>query len=310
MLSRLSAVVASILVHQVHFLCTANSQGVKPVPGLENLPRSFWRELSSPFTEVYEEDNFATETGATPEPRPFFEDPESNITVQLGAQVYMHCRVQNLQKNLKVSWVRRRGEEYRLLTIGLDTYASDSRFSLAFEDPNDWRLLLRSATERDAGLYECQISSHPPLIRMVHLTVSVPRVEIVDEHGATTGDKFYKAGSTIELKCVVSNIPQPTGYVTWRHGTRTLNYDTTRGGISVKTDMGSAGAVSRLYIANANKKDSGNYSCALADVAAVTVVSVHVLNGENPAAMQHGGSGCSRAPLILIILATLSSFLR
>ncbi|KAF7401398.1 hypothetical protein HZH68_007218 [Vespula germanica] len=64
------------------------------------------------------------------------------------------------------------------------------------------------------------------------LGVEVPRVEIVDERGATTGDKFYKAGSTIELKCVVSNIPQPTGYVTWRHGSRALNYDTTRGGIS------------------------------------------------------------------------------
>lgn len=47
--------------------------------------------------------------------------------------------------------------------------------------------------------------------------------------------------------------------------------------------MGAAGAVSRLYIANANKKDSGNYSCALADVAAATMVSVHVLNGMLPA---------------------------
>lgn len=43
--------------------------------------------------------------------------------------------------------------------------------------------------------------------------------------------------------------------------------------------MGASGAISRLYIANANKKDSGNYSCALADVAAATTVSVHVLNG-------------------------------
>ncbi|KAH0955303.1 hypothetical protein HN011_003101, partial [Eciton burchellii] len=182
-------------------------------------------------SRVYDVDGFVTETGGTPEPRPFFEDPESNITVQLGAQVHMHCRVQNLQNSLKVSWVRRRGEELHLLTIGLDTYASDSRFSLAFEKPNDWRLLLRSATERDAGLYECQVTAHPPLIRTVHLAVSVPKVEIVDEHGATAGDKFYKAGSTIELKCVVSNIPQPTGYVTWRHGSRTLNYDTIRGGI-------------------------------------------------------------------------------
>ncbi|KOX77205.1 hypothetical protein WN51_10295 [Melipona quadrifasciata] len=74
----------------------------KPFPGLENLPRSFWHELSSPFTEVYEVESFATEAGGTPEPRPFFEDPESNITVQLGAHVYMHCRVQNLQDTLKL----------------------------------------------------------------------------------------------------------------------------------------------------------------------------------------------------------------
>ncbi|XP_076388433.1 opioid-binding protein/cell adhesion molecule [Megachile rotundata] len=311
MLSRFSAVVASILVHQLHVLWAATSLGAKPFPGLENLPRSLWHELSSPFTEEYEVKSFVTETSGTPEPKPFFEDPESNVTVQLGAKVYMHCRVQNLQDALKVSWVRRRGDELHLLTFGTDTYSNDARFELAFEKPNDWRLLLSSVTERDGGLYECQVSAHPPLIRTVHLTVSVPRVEIVDEHGATAGDKFYKAGSTIELKCVVSNIPQPTGYVTWRHGSRTLNYDTTRGGISVKTDMGASGAISRLYIANANKKDSGNYSCALPDVAAATTVSVHVLNGENPAAMQHGGGRNQTAAFILIVLSTLlSSFLR
>jgi len=53
-----------------------------------------------------------TETGGTPEPRPFFEDPESNITVQLGAQIYMHCRVQNLQNTLKVSYICFHLQEY------------------------------------------------------------------------------------------------------------------------------------------------------------------------------------------------------
>ena len=66
-----------------------------------------WYFLSRLFLfwsiQVYEVESFATETGGTPEPRPFFEDPESNITVQLGAQVYMHCRVQNLQDTLKVN---------------------------------------------------------------------------------------------------------------------------------------------------------------------------------------------------------------
>lgn len=59
----------------------------------------------------------------------------------------------------------------------------------------------------------------------------VPKVEIVDERGLRTSDKFYKSGSTIELKCVISKIPQPTSYVTWKHGLRMLNYDTSRGGI-------------------------------------------------------------------------------
>nr|CAD7577878.1 unnamed protein product [Timema californicum] len=58
----------------------------------------------------------------------------------------------------------------------------------------------------------------------------VPRVDIVDERGDSIPDKFYKAGSTIELRCEVSEVPHPS-YVTWRHGTRMLNYDTSRGGI-------------------------------------------------------------------------------
>lgn len=48
---------------------------------------------------------------------------------------------------------------------------------------------------------------------------------------------------------------------------------------SVKTDLHTGRAVSRLYIANANRHDSGNYTCALGDFAKVTV-SVHVLNGK------------------------------
>lgn len=70
-----------------------------------------------------------------------------------------------------------------------------------------------------------------PFSLFLFVSFPVPRVEIVDERGLRTPDKFYKAGSTIELKCVISKIPQPTSYVTWKHGLRMLNYDTSRGGI-------------------------------------------------------------------------------
>lgn len=59
----------------------------------------------------------------------------------------------------------------------------------------------------------------------------MPKVEIVDERGRPLQDKFYKEGSIIELRCVVSEVPQPARQVNWKHGTRLLNYDTKRGGV-------------------------------------------------------------------------------
>ncbi|KAG8234836.1 hypothetical protein J437_LFUL015150 [Ladona fulva] len=179
---------------------------------------------------------------------------------------------------MEVSWIRRKGEEIHLLTFGLHTYASDSRIALIFRPPNNWMLQIKYANERDKGYYECQVSSHPPLIYYVLLDVIVPRVDIVDERWAMIDYKFYKEGSTIELNCVVSHVPNPTSYVTWKHGQRILNYDVQRGGISVKTDILPDGAMSRLFIANANYNDSGNYTCALGRIAS-TSVYIHILKG-------------------------------
>ncbi|KAG7296714.1 hypothetical protein JYU34_020596 [Plutella xylostella] len=262
----------------------------------------FWHEV---FTETYEdhEDDVSTTTS---EPLPFFEDDAStnNVTAQLGSHVHLHCRVHDLGEKT-ISWVRRRGEDLHLLSFGRHTYSADSRYSLAFEHPNDWRLLIQYVSERDEGYYECQISTHPPLVRRVLLSVVVPKVEIIDERGRPLQDKLYKEGSIIELRCVVSEVPRPTRQVNWRHGARLLNYDTKRGGVSVKTEATSNGALSRLYIANANRKDSGNYTCALADVA-VASVSVHVLRGENPLAMQRGDAAMLSSSTIAMCVAALS----
>uniref|UniRef100_A0A1B0CH33 Ig-like domain-containing protein n=1 Tax=Lutzomyia longipalpis TaxID=7200 RepID=A0A1B0CH33_LUTLO len=252
------------------------------------------RNFSSPFTDTPEggdtDDSAESLETTTREPQPFFEEPlaAANITTQLGSHVHLHCRVNDLREKT-VSWVRRKEDQLQLITFGRHTYSSDSRYQLEYQPPNDWQLLIQFANERDEGHYECQVSSHPPLVFLVYLTVVVPRVEIVDERGGAGADKFYKAGSTIELKCVITKVPQPTTYVTWKHGQRMLNYDTSRGGISVKTDLKIGGAVSRLYIANANRYDSGNYTCALADVAMNTVtVHVKILPQCNMEAPQDG----------------------
>ncbi|GLH01820.1 Uncharacterized protein GBIM_07878 [Gryllus bimaculatus] len=62
---------------------------------------------------------------------------------------------------VEVSWIRRK--DYRLLTVGLATYSSDDRFFTAHvRGPQDWALHVRFAQAQDAGLYECQVSTHPP----------------------------------------------------------------------------------------------------------------------------------------------------
>lgn len=67
--------------------------------------------------------------------------------------------------------MRRKEADLNLITFGLHTYSSDSRYSLEYQAPNDWQLLIQFANERDDGHYECQVSSHPPLVLLVYLTV-------------------------------------------------------------------------------------------------------------------------------------------
>ena len=60
----------------------------------------------------------------------------------------------------------------------------------------------------------------------------MPEIEIVDERGKPVAEKFYKGGSTIELKCMVRQIVgHAPEYIIWHHEDRMLNYDTERGGI-------------------------------------------------------------------------------
>ncbi|CAG7784878.1 unnamed protein product, partial [Allacma fusca] len=104
----------------------------------------------------------------------------------------------------------------------------------------------------------------------------VPQISIVDDLDRPITDKFYNAGSTLELRCVITHLPI-LYTILWKQGNKTLNYDTSRGGISVKTTIRKEGAVSVLYIANARKNDSGPYICSLGNLTQNTIL-VHVIN--------------------------------
>ncbi|XP_037953078.1 uncharacterized protein LOC119683465 isoform X2 [Teleopsis dalmanni] len=216
---------------------------------------------------------------------PYFDKAASkNVTALLGKTAYLNCRVKNLGNKtmlLQVSWVRHR--DIHLLTVGRYTYTSDQRFR-AIHQPQteDWLLQIKYPQHRDSGIYECQVSTTPHMSHYIHLNVVEPSTEIV---GAP--DLYIESGSTINLTCVILNSPEPPAYIYWNHNSAIINYDSPRGGVSVVTNKGDI-TTSFLLIKSARTSDSGLYQCNPSN-AKPRSVTVHVLNGEFPAAMQRAG---------------------
>ncbi|KAK0177522.1 hypothetical protein PV328_001569 [Microctonus aethiopoides] len=104
---------------------------------------------------------------------PHFEGESQNVTAQAGATVILDCKISLLQGKT-VSWVRRHedGEKMTLLTYGHQTYTGDSRYTVEFQYPDNWRLKIRNVNSSDEGQYECQISTHPPMTIFVNLHIN------------------------------------------------------------------------------------------------------------------------------------------
>ncbi|KAJ2938489.1 hypothetical protein O0L34_g12936 [Tuta absoluta] len=220
---------------------------------------------------------------------PYF-DPSApnNITTQLGTHAYLPCKVRQLS-NKSVSWIRRR--DAHILTVDRFTFIADERFQAFLVEATDtWTLQVKYVQARDAGVYECQVGTEPKMSHFVQLNVVVPKIEIVGE-----SDLYVKAGSTVSLKCVITQALEEPAYIFWYHNDeRVLNYD--RSLVEIRMERITPDTtVGNLIIYNPRREDSGNYSCAPSNLDPASVV-LHVLSGEQPAAMQHGNSGSAHAP--------------
>ncbi|CRK98027.1 CLUMA_CG011396, isoform A [Clunio marinus] len=153
---------------------------------------------------------------------PFFEDPLNTSgtsgTLQVGfhegTESILNCRV-GMLKDKTVMWVRRTVDKVSLLTVGNITYSGDPRIKVMFIYPNNWRLSINPISPDDAGLYMCQVSTHPPRVFATNLTVLAPAIRLVDEMGHEVSDRYYKLGSSVDITCQVAlsflnTIPSPT----------------------------------------------------------------------------------------------------
>ncbi|KAG5679804.1 hypothetical protein PVAND_009342 [Polypedilum vanderplanki] len=202
----------------------------------------------------------------------------TNVTTQISTHAYLPCKVRQLG-NKSVSWVRVRDDH--ILTVDRMTFIADERFQSHFvENTGVWTLQIKYVQARDAGLYECQVSTEPKVSARVHLHVVVPRTELIGDP-----DRYVKAGSTVIFRCVVRGaLEQPT-YIIWYHGSQQIYVENIRGWkVQFERDVegDTHSSVGTLLIDHARKQHSGNYSCVPSNSAPVQV-TLHVINGESSA---------------------------
>ncbi|KAL9926607.1 uncharacterized protein LOC119633678 [Glossina fuscipes] len=242
----------------------------------------------------------------------------SRIIAQKGGLAVLPCVVK-LNSPATVSWIRRR--DFQLLTVGLSTHSSDKRFLVEHtRHMGHWSLRIKSVREEDRGLYECQLSIYPTQSIFIELKVVEAIAEIT---GAP--DIHIDEGSTLRLDCKLKRATESPAFVFWYHDSKMVNYDA-QDGFFVKSNLlkeppildSNVGKTDEVFIRALNKSISqsqssrmppptgfllptsistliiqkvhfhhaGNYTCAPSNARSASI-SVHVLQDEKPAAMQH-----------------------
>ncbi|XP_055326653.1 uncharacterized protein LOC129580343 [Sitodiplosis mosellana] len=240
------------------------------------------------------------------EPMYFGTENSTTVNTQIGANAHLPCTVHYIGEGV-VSWIRRR--DYHLLTVSLTTYSSDERYSVSHaKHSEDWTLQIKYVQLRDAGVYECQVSVHPPSSIFIYLNVVEARAEIVGPP-----IRYLTPGSTLKLICRIVQNTEASAFIFWYHDNRMINYDVDRG-INVSTEADYH--YSELTIQRTNREHSGNYTCVPSN-AQPAFVLVHIFKGDNPAAMyhEHRGSACTHATeryhlLTMISMICVITFLR
>ncbi|XP_050736920.1 zwei Ig domain protein zig-8-like isoform X2 [Eriocheir sinensis] len=141
----------------------------------------------------------------------------TEILAQVGGSVTIKCYTHYLGNEM-VTWLKR--DEDHLLTAGSQVYSSDNRFSVAHIKNQDlWELSLRDVRLSDAGLYECQLTTHPPTSLFFTLKVVEARA-VIEGHPSI---HFHK-GHTLRLHCVVERATETPQYIFWYHNGSMVNY--------------------------------------------------------------------------------------
>eukprot|EP00093_Oithona_nana_P015032 15032.XXX_554819_578580_1 [CDS] Oithona nana genome sequencing. len=255
---------------------------------------------------------------------------QQNVVSLVDRTAYLTCRVFD-RGNKTVSWIRH--HDLHILTVGSYTYTADLRFRSIYNSRKDeWVLQIQYVQKRDAGRYECQINTQPVRSYFVQLQVvdTLPENELLKMNDARSTYKggtkeqrqkegffaqgeipvasilgnpqvFIESGSVLNLTCVVKQAITKPAFIIWRHGTKTIDYSSPRGGISVETNTSGNTPTSYLLIDAVAPSDSGKYSCHPANAQEISV-NVQVQEGEHQAAIHTNKASRQSAGGLVLLL--------
>jgi len=216
----------------------------------------------------------------------------ANLTVQQGDTAYLSCRILNIG-NRSVSWVR--GRDSHIITVDEETFISDGRFlSLKKTKELLWTLKIKYVSARDAGKYECQVSSSPKMSRWIDLVVVVPKVRIFGGP-----DIYVREGSSLQLECVISQTIVSPKFVVWEY-----NGDLVPGSSFIKVQDSPSTSSSTLSVGRVTRYQAGNYSCHPDNLHPATI-SLHVLSKDGEHLPITGSEPWLHSPPFLVLVSTL-----
>ncbi|GFO36459.1 hemicentin-1 [Plakobranchus ocellatus] len=201
-----------------------------------------------------------------PEPlyeRPVFKTNKTLFTFREGQTAVLLCSVENLEDK-NVIW--RLASDPSPLTVGTMGFSEDPRLSVEHDERGNWNLIIKDVTLKDAGVYECQVSSKIRHLRH-HVTLMVTAAPEPDgpmrkKNIQITGKDFVDEGDPIKLVCKATSTEYPLEHIDWFRSGNTLTTDMSRGvNISMRYSVNAGSIESTLIIKKAKLEDRGHYTC-------------------------------------------------